>query len=84
MGARAAAGLLIVVAVPAALAAGLGALWAAAAASGNRYAALTVAALALAGVAWGLCRFALRRVAGSRVRRWAPIAVAGAELAAVA
>ncbi|MDX3107874.1 alpha/beta fold hydrolase [Nonomuraea angiospora] len=84
MRARAAAGLLIVVAVPAALVAGLGALWAAAAASGNRYVALTVAALALAGVAWGLCRLALRRVAGSRVRRWVPIAVAGAELATVA
>lgn len=82
--AKAAAGLLIVLTVPAGLGAGLGALWVAAAASGNRYVALAVAALALAGVAWWLCQLALRRVAGLQVRRWVPIAVAGVELAAVA
>ncbi|MEO3791013.1 alpha/beta fold hydrolase [Nonomuraea sp. B10E15] len=84
MRAKAAAGLLVVLAVPAGLAAGLGALWAAAAASGNRYVALAVAAPVLAGVVWWSCRSALGRVAGSQVRRWVPIAVAGAELAAVA
>uniref|UniRef100_UPI001C5EB74E hypothetical protein n=1 Tax=Nonomuraea ceibae TaxID=1935170 RepID=UPI001C5EB74E len=83
-GARAVAGLLLVVAVLLGLVAGLGALWAAAEASGNRYVAVTAAAPALAGVTWWLCRAALRRVAGPRVRRWAPIAVAVVELAAVA
>ncbi|WP_346149837.1 alpha/beta fold hydrolase [Nonomuraea recticatena] len=84
MRAKAAAGLLIVPAVLAGLVAGLGALWAAAATSGNRYVALAVAAPALTGLVWWLCRLALRRVAGLQVRRWAPIAVAVVELAVVA
>lgn len=83
-GAKVAAGLLIVLTVPVGLGAGLGALWAAAAASGNRYVALAVAASVLAGLTWWLCRSALRRVAGSRVRRLLPIAVAGLVLTAAA
>ncbi|MFC4121444.1 alpha/beta fold hydrolase [Nonomuraea zeae] len=84
MRAKAAAGLLIVLSVPAGLGAGLGALWAAAAASGNRYVALAVAVTALAGLTWSLCRLALRRVGSLPARRWVPIAVAGVELAAAA
>ncbi|MFI6299388.1 alpha/beta fold hydrolase [Nonomuraea sp. NPDC050790] len=82
--AKAAAGLLVVVAVPAGLVAGLGALWAASAATGNRHVALAVAVLAPAGVAWWLCRLALRRVAGPRVGRRLPVAVAVLELVVVA
>ncbi|MFI6742571.1 alpha/beta fold hydrolase [Nonomuraea sp. NPDC050451] len=64
--------------------AGLGALWATAAAGGNRYVALAVAAPAPAGVAWWLCRLALRRVARLQVRRRMPIAVTGVQPAAAA
>ncbi|MEW9552527.1 alpha/beta fold hydrolase [Nonomuraea sp. NPDC050783] len=78
------AGLGVVAAVLAGLVAGAGALWAGAAASGNRYVASAAAAAVLTGVAWYLCRSALRRVASARARRWVPIAVAGIELAAVA
>jgi proline iminopeptidase len=84
LGTKVAAGLLIVVAIPAGLGAGLGALWGTAAATGNRYVALAVAALALASVAWWWCRWALRRVAGVGVRRWVPIVVVGVELVALA
>ncbi|RJL35754.1 alpha/beta fold hydrolase [Bailinhaonella thermotolerans] len=79
-----AAGSLIVLAVPAGLVAGLGALWAVAAVTGDRYVALAVAAPVPAALVWLSCRWALRRVAGARARRWAPIAVAVVELAAVA
>nr|SBO95916.1 putative hydrolase [Nonomuraea gerenzanensis] len=79
-----AAGLLIVLTLPAGLAAGLGALWATASVTGNRYLAVAAAAPAMAGVVWWMCRSALRRVAGPRVRRWAPIAVTVVELAVAA
>ncbi|MEU6798857.1 alpha/beta hydrolase [Nonomuraea wenchangensis] len=81
--AKAVAVLLIVLAVPAGLMAGIGALAAAAATTGNRYVALAAAATVPAGLVWWSCRSALRRAAGPRVRRWLPIAVAALELAAV-
>ncbi|MFI6818973.1 alpha/beta fold hydrolase [Nonomuraea sp. NPDC050328] len=75
---------LFIVAVPAGLAAGLGALWGAAALTGHRPLALAAGGLALAGVVWWLCRAALRRAGGAGVRRWTPIVVAGAVLTVVA
>ncbi|PZG26478.1 hypothetical protein C1I98_33935, partial [Spongiactinospora gelatinilytica] len=66
--------------VLAALIAGLGMLWAAAILSGNRYVALTMAALATAAVAW----WALRRVATAPVRRWTAIIITASERAALA
>ncbi|GAA4937920.1 proline iminopeptidase [Nonomuraea thailandensis] len=84
MRAKATAGLLMLLTVPIGLVVGLGALWAVAAATGNRHVALAVAASALAAAVWWLCRTALRRAPSSRVRRWVPIAVAAAELAVAA
>ncbi|MGR6920299.1 alpha/beta fold hydrolase [[Actinomadura] parvosata] len=83
--AKAAAGLLIVLTLPAGLAAGLGALWAGAAVTGNRYVALVVGAAAMAGVGWWMCRSAMRHVTGSPwVRGAVPVAVAAVELAVAA
>ncbi|TYB71412.1 alpha/beta hydrolase [Nonomuraea sp. PA05] len=82
--AKAAAVLLFLLTLPAGLLAGLTALWATATATGDRWAAVVVAALAMAAVVWWMCRSALRRLAAGRAQRWVPIAVAALELAIAA